>query len=910
MTAIGTLNPFSEASVNHSNPYGHVDSMASGGHGAEQASVMRREARRAERQRLEHEMSVMDKRLERELEVLKTATEERTELFRARDELWVETARTEQAEIDRLFQEGAEKDEEAWRHTFEARTTDESREALRRAARQMEGAEMDGRASMENSARLAHHEILKTEQLAWHELTRIAEVTKRVEEEFLTGDAEARRQQINTLQAMSPRGQLEETLSWARRRRLWGGHAPNLEAMQSFAPASPTPPGPALSEVPTPGGDLASHDTTMQRELERVLAEGRYRELAQRALQYNAALAEDRELVNARTWSASDLKPTAAFLEGQRSNLPAVAVDADGPTPLVEFRTWRAERGRGASHTAPLIAGPTEAWRRTQEVGEGVRRALGAATSPAATRLGVSPSMTGAHQLSPVRTSPSRVPSHMGSRVPSVMIGDTSRTMSFHQHIKSFAQSAVSGGAAPMTTPHVAPASTPEGPSDLHVPQEVGTPLISPEVSRLINQFRATAPSVHPNTGEREAPSVQHAQLVATMVSQIQTLSDERDREKQSVEALALQLQASQQEMETTLGQVRREHQRQLATQEAELRRKAEFMDHLKHDRMRAQDEAAHLQKEMESLVAETGHLKEELLAKSSVGSSVIGRTVPISAPASAFTTPVKPAAAVPCTASAAPATAAASPAAPLPTLPAARPAGSAVLHDLLRPTITAARLRERVDELTSARDPRGLASPDQGGRAAQLASGLQNTRDQLQARLCPDVAGAASRGSHPFSTPPREDAAPLSFPRGGYHVYYDQSEASEPEESETGSIKPVGTPGAAHGADYAAGHFAFGSSTPRFSSPALTEREKVLLGPTGRKMRRAESPAARRSASRGLSSRASSQPRTRGGSRPAAPRALATPRKMDSLAAELAAARKRTDQVLRMTDPAKGVTS
>eukprot|EP00659_Diplonema_papillatum_P005331 gene5331-8138_t len=198
-------------------------------------------------------------KIENETLFRQRAEHERQALLHEREAALVDTAKMEQAEIDRQYKRQQERMQEVWQREYDDRHAVESRTQMMRREREISEAEATFRSEMEREARFERKLIRDAEQTEWYESTRASAYYELHRE--LDVESRMRRQELDRLHQLDPDRQLSFSLEWMRNRKLWA------EDLQSAVE-----------------GEAHNRDLLMQRETERVLAENRIKELERQAL--------------------------------------------------------------------------------------------------------------------------------------------------------------------------------------------------------------------------------------------------------------------------------------------------------------------------------------------------------------------------------------------------------------------------------------------------------------------------------------------------------------------------------------------------------------------------------------------------------------------------------------------------
>ena len=237
------------------------------------ATETRQEGRAREQMRLQEEERQITRRLLEEVQLRQGAERDRADLLRQREAVLVETAKLEQAEIDRQFRLAQETTNEGWAREFRTRSATERRVAFLKKDRELHETEADSRAQLEREARHDRKAIRDMEQKEWYEATRTSAYYD-LHRELDTEDRD-RRMQVDQLCSLEKEKQMEYSLEWARHRKMWAEHEGG-----AAAPAAAT----------DDAASQAQRDGLMQRESERLLAESRIKELERASKSFGQAI--------------------------------------------------------------------------------------------------------------------------------------------------------------------------------------------------------------------------------------------------------------------------------------------------------------------------------------------------------------------------------------------------------------------------------------------------------------------------------------------------------------------------------------------------------------------------------------------------------------------------------------------
>ena len=684
----------------------------------------RQEAKIRDQLRLEEEERRITKRLLGEAEYRKTAEKERSELIKNRERVLVETAKLEQAEIDRQHRLQQERQQDVWMKDFRERHSVESRLEFMKKDRLLCEVESDARLSIEQSSRIDRKKIRDQEQVEWYEATRASayyELHRELDEEDRN-----RRLEVDKLRILDHDRQLEFSLEWARHRKLW--------ADQDLSGGDSTQP------------DALAGDAVMQRETERVLSEARIKELEHKAIDMSKVL----------TCETGPMQSSAVMVEmDETSNVNSHVSNTNTASHIKSpSSTYSRVQSRMQSpERTAVVVSPTET-PIAVDVINAKQSYTNLITSPIQDFSKVidpaTPSTSGTSLPLPVNsrhtviTTPARLPStvrdvsdtsmlarvHMENKlldrelskqrsiveqmrqnptdIAKIIDSEkrtitTSVTLSPHEEIRSPSKSySVAHVSSPTSVAqrHFAVERSVSPISGALLPGQSVTTLDKEKVASYVHHLLeptfekigtversipVPVPPTHPIQHHHQQPAAvigvefpsglgvptvagAGPEIISEVVSEIRRLAEERDVEKNRVEELQLRLVNSQQAMESTLRQIKEDQQQQAEKQGEELNKKLADMNTLKDDRDRAQQETVYLKDQLDRLMRESATLRDDLLDNQSSVATTVVPTV--------LSSPLR--------------------------LPVQSMIGSTVLSDLMKPvSISTATLRERVESLT-----------------------------------------------------------------------------------------------------------------------------------------------------------------------------------------------------------------
>eukprot|EP01064_Diplonema_japonicum_P030932 TRINITY_DN5390_c2_g1_i2.p1 TRINITY_DN5390_c2_g1~~TRINITY_DN5390_c2_g1_i2.p1 ORF type:complete len:982 (+),score=221.62 TRINITY_DN5390_c2_g1_i2:75-2948(+) len=914
----------------------------------------RQENRIREQLKLEEEEKKITRRLLEEAEFRKNAEGERADLLKHREGVLVDTAKLEQAEIDRQYKQAQERTQDTWIKEFKERQAVEVRLDLMKKDRELHDLESDAREALERESRADRKRVRDLEQKEWYEATRASayhELHRELDEEDRT-----RKLQVDQLQMLDHDQQIEYSLEWARHRKLWADN----DAKEQQA------------------SDAVSKDLLMQRETERVMAEARLKKLEQQCSSIQTGINKETAVISqydsvpfeasvpsvVQSFPSASFPAPAVFEEPSVARLPHPLIDneSESESPLRQFATPDQSYITGvakASTVEVAVRDPRyeldvqevltnkahmESLMLNRElerqravvdylsaVSEGKRSSSPAriSTSQATMqqRVGfVPPAITKVNESASIKASvsprkelpsfsPTQSPPPVVTHVPAaatqvVPISTKHQTAVIQSapHSPPSVMSIASGNhtTVPPVAAPVAPASPVHAPSlfstsdvasyvqqllqpcfnkipnhaSTPAPQQHSAPVADPPMAHQMNppaSPRAHISSPSPVPLGPQVPSIPAAtappQLIQEVVGEIRRLAEERDGEKVKVEQLHGKLIESQTQMEHLLSTIRDEHQRQADMQGAELQKKLDDMNNLKADRDRALQETNYLKEQLEKVVVESNHLRDELVSKSSVAT---GYSMPLSSPIRSTASLMRSTGPI---------------------------SHSPALEALLKPSVSMA---SKASLLSGARQPLAFS-----GVECTPTPPLKGTIEMDQVHMLMQELRQTKAELEETKTANTVLSVGSPAPRQGFDNkgFYDHPSAST---IETDIPVPVPIMKRDREVDICAGvtsseeldgtkpvrvskSFAFGSSTPRFGSASSSRRDHNLMYTTVRDV-----PAVEAFKRKTLRKRTGSI-----GARSTTPRNL-SPLRATGLSEELAVARRRTDEVLRLTDPSR----